>query len=600
MPQDQASGDLDRFRLLPAESFWAASPQSPKLPYRNLPPLDLMIYQKVFCGLGFHHRTCDQSCGCVILESFSRAQSAKRMMPVEMETQVLIIGAGITGAGLARDLALRGVDCVIIDRRDINAGASGANNGLLHSGARYVSNDPVSARECRDESRLLKTLAPHCIEDTGGYFVAVEGDDEAYIADFPLLCEQSGIPAEMIQPKEALELEPALAETVIAAYRVEDGAVNPFRLTLDTLAEAEALGSRILTHTEVSGFQRNASRIEAVHLRRSRTGREIRVRGEQVVNATGAWAGRVAAMAGLTVPLVYSQGSLLVTQTRVTASVINRLRPPGDGDIISPGGTVSLVGTTSVGLDSPDRPHPSTAEVDRLINEASAMAPVLDEMRYVRAFAGVRPLIAEKKITDGRSLSRGFAVIDHAEKGLENFITVTGGKLTTFRLMAEKAADLVCRRLGVDAPCRTRTLPLPSNETHQWTEPGLAPRMWLRQGDPKETLLCECEMVPASVVDQIIDDLNAGGEPLDLNSIGLRSRVGKGCCQGAFCGFRLSAHIYDRGEFRSDQGLIALQQFLERRWHGLRPILWGSQLAQEELQEALHCGLFGLELGLLP
>jgi len=143
-------------------------------------------------------------------------------------------------------------------------------------------------------------------------------------------------------------------------------------------------------------------------------------------------------------------------------------------------------------------------------------------------------------------------------------------------------------------------LPLASTEIHQWNEPGLAPRMWMRQGDRKEALLCECEMVPAGVVDQIIDHASTRSESLDFSSIGLRSRVGKGCCQGAFCGFRLSAHIYDRGEFKSDQGLAALRQFLERRWHGLRPILWGPQLAQEELQEALHCGLFGLELERLP
>ena len=127
-----------------------------------------------------------------------------------METEVLIIGAGVTGAGLARDLALRGVHCVIVEAKDINAGASGANNGLLHSGARYVSNDPVSANECRDESRLLKTLAPACIEDTGGLFVAVAGDDEAYIAEFPRLCAQHGIPVQELQPRQALELEPEL------------------------------------------------------------------------------------------------------------------------------------------------------------------------------------------------------------------------------------------------------------------------------------------------------------------------------------------------------------------------------------------------------
>jgi glycerol-3-phosphate dehydrogenase len=513
-----------------------------------------------------------------------------------METEVLIIGAGVTGVGLARDLALRNVRCIVVEAKDINAGASGANNGLLHSGARYVSNDPVSAQECRDESRLLKVLAPHCIENTGGLFVAVAGDDESYIAEFPRLCARNGIPVRELQRQEALDLEPALADTLIAVYLVEDAAINPFRLSLENIAQAEAHGARLMTRTEVVRFERNGSRIQAVHLQQNQGGKEIVVEVQQVVNATGPWAGTVAALAGLSVPIIYSKGTLLVTQTRVTTSVINRLRPPADGDIVSPGGTVSLVGTTAVALDSPSHCRPTQAEVDRLVTEASAMVPVLADMRYVRAFAGVRPLLPANKVTDSRALSRGFVVMDHEAEGLSNFITVTGGKITTFRLMAEKAADLVCKRMGVKTQCRTRTVPLESTEINQWTEPGLAPHIWLKQADPKEPLICECEMVPLIAVNQIIDNLMAKGETLDLSAIGLRSRVGRGSCQGAFCGFRLIAHLYQRGVIESTQGLSLLRQFLERRWHGLRPILWGPQLAQEELQEAIHCGLFGLDL----
>lgn len=512
-----------------------------------------------------------------------------------METEVLIIGAGVTGVGLARDLALRGVHCIVVEAKDINAGASGANNGLLHSGARYVSNDPVSAKECRDEARLLKTLAPTCIEDTGGLFVALAGDDETYIAEFPRLCARHGIPVKELQRQEALELEPALADTLIAAYLVQDAAINPFRLSLENITQAEAHGARLMTHTEVIGFELDSSHIQAAHLRQN-NGREIIIEAQQVVNATGPWAANVASLAGLSIPIAYYKGTLLITQTRVTTAVINHLRPPANGDIISPGGTVSLVGTTSVALDAPSPCRPTVAEVDLLVTEAATMVPALGDMRYVRAFAGVRPLPAAEQTTDGRSLSRGFVVLDHDEAGVNNFITVTGGKLTTFRLMAEKTADLVCSRLGVTAPCLTGTVPLSVTEINQWTEPGLAPRIWLKQPNPKEPLLCECEMVPLSAVDQIIDNLMARGETLDLSAIGLRSRVGKGSCQGAFCGFRMIAHLYERGELESDQGLNRLRQFLERRWHGLRPILWGPQLAQEEIQEALHCGLFGLEI----
>ena len=120
-----------------------------------------------------------------------------------LRTQVLIIGGGVTGTGLARDLALRGVTCTLVEQGDINAGASGANHGLLHSGARYVSSDPGSATECHLEGTLLKQLAPHCIEDTGGLFVAVEGDDEKYVAGFPDLCDRCSRPWKNISKRKA-------------------------------------------------------------------------------------------------------------------------------------------------------------------------------------------------------------------------------------------------------------------------------------------------------------------------------------------------------------------------------------------------------------
>ena len=508
---------------------------------------------------------------------------------------MLIIGGGVTGTGLARDLALRGVNCIVVEAKDINAGASGANNGLLHSGARYVSNDPVSAQECRDESRIIKALAPDCIEDTGGLFVAVAGDDETYIAEFPRLCAQHNIPVKELHRQEAREMEPALADTIIAAYQVEDAAINPFRLSLENISEAEALGTRLLTHSEVIRFELNGNRIRAVHLRENTGGREFVVQADEVVNAAGPWAKQVADLARIPVPTSYFKGTLLVTQTRVTTKVINRLRTPDDGDIVSPSSTVSLVGTTSVGMDSPSPCHPTISEVNLLVDQASEMLPALANMRYVRAFAGVRPLVAAAEVAEGRSLSRGFVVLGHEAEGIDNFITVAGGKLTTFRLMAEKAADLVCSRLRITEPCRTRTVPLRSSDINQWTEPGLAPRRWLEQQNPKEPLLCECEMVPLSAVDQVIDHLNARGDILTLSAIGLRTRVGRGSCQGAFCGMRTAAHLYERRILNSDQGLSQLKEFLERRWHGLRPVLWGPQLAQEELQEALHCGLFGLE-----
>jgi glycerol-3-phosphate dehydrogenase len=514
----------------------------------------------------------------------------------KFETQVLIIGGGATGTGIARDLALRGVDCILVERRDINSGASGANHGLLHSGARYVRTDPLAARECREEGNLLKKLAPQCIENMGGLFVAVEGDDENYVADFPHLCAECGIPVRDLDVREAREIEPVLSEKLIAAYLVEDASVDPFRLSLENIGQAMDLGCSLLLNSKLVGFTKKHNRIQLAHFQNGKTGEKITVAARQVINATGAWAAEVAALAGVHIDILYSKGSLLITDERLSYRVLNRLRPSSDADILVPGGTVSILGTTSIRLDSLGEIRPTIPEIDHLIDTAAAMVPALNATRYIRAYAGVRPLVGSESLEDGRALSRGFALLDHTDEGVENFISIVGGKLTTYRKMAEQTSDLACSRLGIARPCLTRTHPLPPRSDCKWTMAGLTPRFWLNARNSDDLLLCECEMVPKSVVNSIIDTLRYQNFTPDLNAIGRRSRIGKGTCQGAFCGIRISAYMYDRGELNSTLGLDDLKAFLGSRWTGMRPMLWDTSLIQEELQEAIHCGLFGLEL----
>ena len=162
--------------------------------------------------------------------------------------------------------------------------------------------------------------------------------------------------------------------------------------------------------------------------------------------------------------------------------------------------------------------------------------------------------------------------------------------------MAEKTADLVCRRMGVSRPCLTRTQPLEVTQPAKWTQPGLAPKLWLKHHEPEDILLCECEMVPKSAVDAIIASIREQNGQPDLKAIALRSRIGKGACQGTFCGVRVTSYMYDQGELESEQSLTNLRDFLSQRWKGQHPTLWDKQLVQAELLEALYCGFFGLEL----
>lgn len=514
-----------------------------------------------------------------------------------MTTDVLIIGGGATGTGIMRDLALRGIHCILIDQKDLCAGASGGNHGLLHSGARYVLSDQHSAAECCKEGEILKKLACQCIEDTGGYFVAVEGDDLDFAKEFPLLCERAGILCQAIDPQEARLLEPYLSPLVKRVFEVPDATIDPFRLALENVNHARLLNdSSYSPHTGLVRFELGKGRIEAAICRNSRTGAEHRIVAEQYVNAAGAWAMNVATKAGCSdVHLLYSKGTLLISHDRLTRRVINRLRPPGDGDILVPGGTVSVLGTTSVRVDDLETIRPTVDEVNVNIREGAQMIPALGHARYTRAFSRVRPLVQSANGETDRNVARGFALLDHLSQGLSNFCTITGGKLTTFRLMAEKTADLIAARLGNTIGCRTLTEPLPDGEACRWTEPGAAPRYWYQTNNGDDLILCECEMVPQSAIDQIVLCAPGSEEGMTLEAIALRSRAGKGPCQGSFCGIRIASYLYDRGYYRDRTGLDHMRNFFSERFKGLRTVIWGQQMAQMELAEALHCGLLGLD-----
>jgi glycerol-3-phosphate dehydrogenase len=343
-------------------------------------------------------------------------------------------------------------------------------------------------------------------------------------------------------------------------------------------------------------FHIEKNRIIETKLKNLLTSEIFIIKAQQVVNASGAWAKAVAALANCYIDLLYSKGSLLVTHNRLTHRVINRLRPSSNADILVPGGTVSILGTTSIRIENLDAVHPTVKEVDLIVGEGSAMIPELEKTRYIRAYAGVRPLIGTESNGDDRSISRSFMLMDHEESGLCNFATITGGKLTTYRLMAEKTADLVCSRLGVQKPCLTGIKPLPSSRITKWTKPGITPKLWIKHHAPEDVLLCECEMVPKSVVNSLIQSIyEQNGKP-DLKALGLRSRIGKGACQGTFCGLRIAAYLYDMDVLTSKEGLEDMKAFISERWRGIRPLLWDTPLIQAELQEALYCGLLGIEL----
>ncbi|APW98417.1 glycerol-3-phosphate dehydrogenase [Halobiforma lacisalsi AJ5] len=382
---------------------------------------------------------------------------------------VLVVGGGATGAGVARDLALRDVDVMLVDRDGLASGTSGRSHGLLHSGARYAEADLESAEECLAENRILKDIAGACIRDTGGLFVRLAEDDEDYFERKMAACKAAGIEVERLDGDEAREQVAGLSDDVVEAFRVPDGVVYPSRLVAANAADAEAHGAAVRPNTPVTDVTVSNERIDSVELGGDLDGT---VRPEIVVNAAGAWAGQLAEMAGATVGMAPSRGVMVAVEYDDLGPVLNRCREPDDGDIIVPHEGEVVLGTTSVPVNDPDEYDRPDWEVERSVSECAAMLPSVADAPTVRTWWGVRPLYAPDEAgSDRRGISRGFTVIDHADEGVSGLVSVVGGKLTTYRRMAEVTADRVCARLDIDATCETATRRLPAvDETDRLDE----------------------------------------------------------------------------------------------------------------------------------
>ena len=511
---------------------------------------------------------------------------------MELKTQVAIIGGGITGAGIARDLAQRGIEFILIERGDLANGASGRNHGYLHSGARYVVNDPQTAKECIEENRILKRIASWCIEDTGGLFVSLPEDSSTFRDQFLRSCEEIGIPTRCLDPSEALALEPNLSEDITGAIHVPDAAIDPFLLVFGNAEEPGDYGKEIFVRTAVTRLIWNRDRIRGVEAQNIETGEPLTVRADFVVNATGVWADQLARLAGISLQLELSKGSMVISNRRVSHRVVHRCRSPSNGDIVVPNHTVSILGTTSLKAADMNNPFVEPGEVSFLIDETSKMLPCLRETRYIRAYAGIRPLFKADSGQDSRELSRGFVLLDHGLRdGVKNFITITGGKLVTYRLMAEKTVDLICQKMKLHIPCKTHLTPLAGVKGAVQAKGEYLKKLGQEADKANSEIICDCELIARGELEEALRGLPTKG----LREILHRTRLAKGTCQGAFCCYRLLGVLHAMGKVEAINSNAQLKGFLEERWKGIRPVLWGDQLREHQFIEEMYMGVLNLD-----
>ncbi len=407
------------------------------------------------------------------------------------EFDVVVIGGGITGAGVALDAASRGYSVALVERDDYAAGTSSRSSKLIHGGLRYLQNfDLGLVREALLERQLLVNLAPHLVRPLPLLIPAFDGRRPDRVLGVGLNMydvmaterrrrrggedgrrrrpdedEWSPERHRTIDARETIELLPALAaREPTAAYLFYDCQTDDVRLTLTILGEAERYGAVCCNSAEVTGLVERDGRAAGVLCRDAIAGAEFEVRATNVVNATGVWADQIRPEelhGEAEVPRIRpSRGTHVTVSSELLPVVAGAIVPAGAGRsiFVLPWLGRTLIGTTDNDYDG-DLTHipPSESDVEYLLDATNEFfASSIGPADLTGAYAGVRPLISTGDPKKSVDISRK-AELYETSSGL---VTITGGKLTTWRRMAKLAVDRIVLREGREAPCRTAEIPL--------------------------------------------------------------------------------------------------------------------------------------------
>lgn len=541
--------------------------------------------------------------------AFSRSSSKiKKPMP---EYDVVVVGAGVNGTGIARDLAIRGLKVCLVEKSDFAAGASGANTGMIHGGLRYLIYDiDTTKHSCLDSGYIQKIvpfllfripfIMPLTMKATLPFF-------ETYFEVYDKYASfKRGMPHTMLGQKDIKQLVPNISDEVKYAVTTDEWGIDPQRLCVLNGLSAASCGANIKLHTEVTDFLKDASgNIIGVRVRDKAGYQDLPSR--MVMQATGPWIMRTSRKAGVEVKIRPGKGVHITFDRRLLhySLIINMV--DGRMGFIMPHENATILGTTDDDFyGDPDDLRVSEDEVDYLISGAARYLPDIKKARMVRAWAGIRPtLFAWGRNED--ALSRDHKVFDHEKiEGVKGIVSIAGGKLASYRLMSEEAADLIAKKLGSSAKCQTHLIPLPGGEK-EVSEKELAEkygvpqyavhRMVYRHGakaieileltrerpELKETV-CRCEPVIAAELVYCIRNEWAA----TLTDLRNRTRLGTGTCQGMRCGFKAAAILAGELDMSGKDAAASLLGFLERRWKGNRPVLRGRTLEEEELNQAAY------------
>jgi len=527
--------------------------------------------------------------------------------------QVIVIGGGITGAGVARDCAMRGFRTLLVERRDFSSGTTGACMGMLHGGRRYAVSHPEVTKLSCVESGIIQRIAPHLIFRIPWLIPIHESDPkpleeyERALKAYDEYGRAKNSPLHVfLTPEETRRIEPSITVPITGAFTRDEPGVNVFRLVLANVLSAAEAGATILNHSETVRVLRDGKRVTGIEVEDGLSGERRQYRGDMVINAAGPWTPYVAELAGIGFRLKPTRGIHILFDRRLTSTAVSC-----SGVSLLPHESITICGLTdTLFTDPPDEARSQPDEVEYLLSRVETTIPSIRQARIIRTMAGVRPII-DQPGDDERDLSRDYRVYDHEElDGVKGFITIAGGKMVIFRQMAEDVTDLVCDKLGQPIPCETAHTPLYGGDLSSSLEElalGLCERYGLplhttmrlasRHGSKSPAVLemlrdrpayasriCECEPVTEAEIRYSIH--NEWAKTLD--DLRRRTRLGTGPCQACHCTAAAAQVLSEERNLTLERTFQEMDQFLQERWKGRYPVLTGVQVRQEQVIRSVY------------
>lgn len=539
---------------------------------------------------------------------------------------LIVVGGGCNGTGIARDAAMRGLKVLLLEKNDFSAGTTGASSGMIHGGPRYLQYEVGTTKLACQDANYIRKIAPHlCFripflvpvlreEDpsllAGLRLELVETFFEAYDRYSPI---KGGKPHTRLSKKEAIGLEPCLSEDVIGAVTFDEWGIDTARLCVANALAARENGATVRNHTEVKRILREGNRVVGVVVRNRITGLEEECRGKILFNATGPWVPKLCEMAGVQVRLRPAKGIHLILDRRITNVAVVSKAIDGRQIFINPHENTTLVGTTDDDYygDLDDIPV-TEDEVEYLLQGMERVYPDIRKARIISTWRGVRPTLWGEDVYEDE-LSREHEIFDHETRdGVSGLLTMAGGKLASYRIMAEEATDLVCRKLGVTAPCRTHVVPLPGGGSvpdpreiakEFQIDPYVARRLISRHGSLVRSVLKETKEHPAEKSVVCTNEPVIAAEiryaireewAMTLGDLLRRTRLAMGPCQGTDCLLPAVQILAEERSLPADEKIRELKTFLDQSWTARRAILKGPQLAQEEMMQEVFQGVLDL------